>query len=119
MAVICSTAAADSSRLAAVRSVREASSPEAPAISALAASALAYAGEKERALAEFARLLRVPFGTNPILDRGIWTGSWKPLRDDPRFAPEARADHRHEMLDIIRDWVASFDRVEDLQARLD
>ena len=41
------------------------------------------------------------------------------LRDDPRFAPEARADHRHEMLDIIRDWVASFDRVEDLQARLD
>ena len=41
------------------------------------------------------------------------------LRDDPRFALEARADHRHEMLDIIRDWVASFDRVEDLQARLD
>ena len=54
-------------------------------ISALCASALAYAGEKDRALAEFERLLHVPFGTNPILDRGICSGSWKPLRDDPRF----------------------------------
>ena len=41
------------------------------------------------------------------------------LRDDPRFAPDARSAHRHEMLAIIREWVASFDRVEDLQARLD
>jgi TolB-like protein/Tfp pilus assembly protein PilF len=52
---------------------------------ALYASALAYVGEKDRALAEFARLLHVPFGANPVLDRGIWLGSWKPLRDDPRF----------------------------------
>ena len=51
----------------------------------LCASALAYVGEKDRALAEFERLLRVPFGTNAVLDRGIWNGSWKPLRDDPRF----------------------------------
>jgi tetratricopeptide (TPR) repeat protein len=55
------------------------------AISALCASALAYAGEKDRALAEFERLLHVPFGTHAILDRGIWSGSWKSLRDDPRF----------------------------------
>ena len=55
------------------------------AISGLVASALAYAGEKDRALAEFERLLHVPFGTNALLDRGIWIGSWKPLRDDPRF----------------------------------
>jgi TolB-like protein/Tfp pilus assembly protein PilF len=55
------------------------------ALSALCASALAYAGEKDRALAEFERLLHVPFGTNPILDRGISVGSWKPLRADPRF----------------------------------
>ena len=54
-------------------------------ISALYASALAYVGEKDSALAEFERLLHVPFGTNAILDRGIWSGSWKPLRDDPRF----------------------------------
>jgi len=53
--------------------------------SALCASALAYAGEKDRALAEFERLLHVPFGVNAMLDRGIFTGSWKPLRDDPRF----------------------------------
>ena len=32
-----------------------------------------------------AELLRVPYGANPVLDRGIWSGSWKPLRDDPRF----------------------------------
>jgi serine/threonine-protein kinase len=55
------------------------------AISGLCASALAYAGEKEQALAEFARLLQVPFGANAILDQGIYLGSWKPLRDDPRF----------------------------------
>ena len=54
-------------------------------ISALCASALAYAGEKDRALAEFERFLHMPFGTNAILDRGIYSGSWKPLRDDPRF----------------------------------
>lgn len=53
--------------------------------SALCASGLAYAGEKERALAEFERLLHTPYGTNGVLDRGIGAGSWKPLRDDPRF----------------------------------
>ncbi len=54
-------------------------------ISGLVASALAYAGETDRALAEFERLLHVPFGANPMLERGIWLGSWKPLRADPRF----------------------------------
>ena len=51
----------------------------------LSASALGWAGEKERALAEFTRLLHLPYGTSSMLDRGIYTGSWKPLRDDPRF----------------------------------
>jgi hypothetical protein len=27
----------------------------------------------------------VPFGTNAILDRGIWSGSWKPMRGDLRL----------------------------------
>jgi len=54
-------------------------------ISGLCASALAYVGEKDQALAEFERLLHVPFGTNVYLDRGITFGTWKPLRDDPRF----------------------------------
>ena len=54
-------------------------------VSQLCASALAYAGEKDRALAEFARLLHVAYGTNVYFDRGISFGSWKPLRDDPRF----------------------------------
>ena len=49
------------------------------------AVALAWSGEKERALAEFERLLHVPYGTNIFRDRGYWNGSWKPLRDDPRF----------------------------------
>ena len=49
------------------------------------AVALAWSGEKERALAEFERLLHLPWGTNIFRDRGFWNGSWKPLRDDPRF----------------------------------
>lgn len=53
--------------------------------SVMCASALAYAGETDRALAEFERLLHVPFGTSVIFNRGMLTGSWKPLRDDPRF----------------------------------
>jgi tetratricopeptide (TPR) repeat protein len=56
-----------------------------PIISGLCASALAWAGEKERALAEFERLLHVVYGINPVFDRGIYSGSWKPLRGDPRF----------------------------------
>ncbi len=45
------------------------------------ALAFAWAGDKERALAEFERLLHVPWGMN------IYAGrvSWRPLRDDPRF----------------------------------
>lgn len=49
------------------------------------AGALAWCGEKERALAEFERLLQRPWGTNIYRERGCWLGSWKPLRDDPRF----------------------------------
>jgi TolB-like protein/Tfp pilus assembly protein PilF len=56
-----------------------------PIIAVMTTSALAWAGETERALVEFERLLRVPFGTNPVLERGIYFGSWKPLRSDPRF----------------------------------
>ena len=67
-------------------------------ISALYASALAYVGEKDRALAEFERLLHVPFGTNAILDRGIWSGSWKPLRDDPRFKAQLPDPKNNEPL---------------------
>jgi serine/threonine-protein kinase len=45
------------------------------------ALALAWIGEKDRAIAEYDRLLHVPFGTN------IYEGrvAWRPLRDDPRF----------------------------------
>ena len=51
------------------------------------AGALAWCGEKERALAEFERLLHVPFGANIYRDRGCGylSGSWQPLRGDPRF----------------------------------
>jgi TolB-like protein len=54
-------------------------------VAILRASALAYAGEKDQALAEFERLLHKPFGLNPVFERGMFSGSWKPLRDDPRF----------------------------------
>ncbi len=58
-----------------------------PTDAAALAGALAWCGEKERALAEFERLLHVPFGTNIYRDRGYGyqSGSWKPLRDDLRF----------------------------------
>ena len=49
------------------------------------AGALAWCGEKDRALAEFERLLKLPWGTNIYRERGCWFGSWKPLRADPRF----------------------------------
>lgn len=49
------------------------------------AGALAWCGEKDRALAEFERLLQAPWGTNIYRDRGYWAGSWQPLRGDPRF----------------------------------
>ena len=52
---------------------------------ALLAGALAWCGEKERALTEFEHLLHTPSGTNIYRDRGFWIGSWQPLRGDPRF----------------------------------
>jgi TolB-like protein/Tfp pilus assembly protein PilF len=54
-------------------------------IEVLRASALAYAGEKDAALAEYQRLINLPYGTNPVLDRFMDNASWKPLRGDPRF----------------------------------
>ena len=35
------------------------------------------------------------------------------------FSPEKRGRHRHVMLEILNAWASTFDRVEDLQARLD
>lgn len=35
------------------------------------------------------------------------------------FSPENRGQHRHVMLELLHEWAATFDRVEDLQARLD
>ena len=35
------------------------------------------------------------------------------------FSPENRGQHRHVMLALLHEWAATFDRVEDLQARLD
>jgi hypothetical protein len=52
-----------------------------PQDSGTCAIALAWIGEKDRALAEFERLLRVPWGLNIYTSR-LW---WRPLRDDPRF----------------------------------
>jgi TolB-like protein/predicted Zn-dependent protease len=58
--------------------------------SLLAAAALAWVGEKDRALAEFARSLRIPHGAKVVDARNGFTGvatqcSWQPLQDDPRF----------------------------------
>jgi tetratricopeptide (TPR) repeat protein len=44
---------------------------------------LAWLGEKDRALAELARLLRTPWGENIYLAK--FGASWFPLRGDPRF----------------------------------
>jgi len=52
-----------------------------PANSATCALALAWAGERDRAVAEAGRLLRVPFGLNFYSTRV----GFRPLRDDPRF----------------------------------
>jgi TolB-like protein len=54
-------------------------------IEVLRASALAYAGDKDAALAEYQRLINLPCGTNPSVDRYLDNASWKPLREDPRF----------------------------------
>ena len=59
-----------------------------PGNALIRASVLAWIGEKDRALAEFARLLKVPFsGANVHAARnGIWFGaSFRALRGDPRL----------------------------------
>jgi tetratricopeptide (TPR) repeat protein len=47
------------------------------------ASSLAYFGEKDRALAELARLLRTPYGENIYVAK--YSPAWFPLHGDPRF----------------------------------
>ena len=47
------------------------------------AQILAWCGEKDRALAELARLLRTPFGENIHVAKSSF--GWLPLLDDPRF----------------------------------
>jgi TolB-like protein len=47
------------------------------------AQILAWVGEKDRAVAELARLLRVPYGAN--VHNELHDPGWMPLRDDPRF----------------------------------
>ncbi len=54
-----------------------------PGFSLTYASCLAWLGDKDRALAELARLLRTPFGEN-IYSAKFGT-AWFPLRGDPRF----------------------------------
>lgn len=54
-----------------------------PDVSRVRASILAWTGKKEEALAEFSRLLHVPYGVNIYLARSNL--SWLPLADDPRF----------------------------------
>ena len=46
-------------------------------------SCLAWLGDKDRALAELARLLRTPWGENVYTAK--FSTSWFPLRGDPRF----------------------------------
>jgi TolB-like protein/cytochrome c-type biogenesis protein CcmH/NrfG len=52
-----------------------------PGNSVACALALAWIGEKDRALAEIERLVHVPWGLNIYAIRG----AFRPLRDDPRF----------------------------------
>lgn len=47
------------------------------------AQILAWVGDKDRAVAELARLLRVPYGAN--VHNELHDPGWMPLRDDPRF----------------------------------
>jgi len=57
-----------------------------PGTALVMASILARVGEKDRALAEFARLLRVPFGANVYAARGVFGFvSFRPLKGDLRF----------------------------------
>jgi TolB-like protein/Tfp pilus assembly protein PilF len=54
-----------------------------PPLSVSYAQVLAWVGEKDRALAELARLLRTPFGENIYFAKT--SPGWLPLRGDPRF----------------------------------
>ncbi len=54
-----------------------------PPISSSCAQILAWTGDKDRALAEFARLLRTPFGENIYAAKA--NPGWLPLWNDPRF----------------------------------
>jgi TolB-like protein/Flp pilus assembly protein TadD len=54
-----------------------------PTYSQNLASCLAYLGEKDRAIAELARLLRTPYGENIHVARR--SPAWFPLHGDPRF----------------------------------
>ncbi len=47
------------------------------------AQILAWVGEKDKALLELGRLLRVPYGAN--VHNELHDPGWMPLRDDPRF----------------------------------
>ena len=58
-------------------------SDESKAVFLSYASCLAWLGDKDRALAELARLLRTPWGENIHAAR-LGT-AWFPLRGDPRF----------------------------------
>jgi tetratricopeptide (TPR) repeat protein len=68
-----------------------------PAQSRSRAVILAWAGEKEEALAEFARLLQVPYGTDVHGDPP--DVSWLPIRDDPRFQALIRDPKNNAPLD--------------------
>lgn len=54
-----------------------------PTYSQNLASCLAYLSDKDRALAELARLLRTPYGENIYVAR--YSAAWFPLHGDPRF----------------------------------
>jgi TolB-like protein/Tfp pilus assembly protein PilF len=54
-----------------------------PDVSRSRAQILAWVGEKDEAIAEYSRLLHVPYGGNVNLAR-VDPG-WLPIRDDPRF----------------------------------
>lgn len=54
-----------------------------PSISETRAKILAWAGDKDQAISELARLLHTPYGANIYVER-VDPG-WIPIRDDPRF----------------------------------
>jgi hypothetical protein len=54
-----------------------------PAVSETRAKILAWAGDRDQAISEVARLLHTPYGANIYVER-VDPG-WIPIRDDPRF----------------------------------